>query len=100
MSTYPDIEAVRQAIREHRLVEFYYVGELITAEPYLLGKMKRYQHPMLIAWAAAYGWKEYSLMRIRRFRALEEQYATTREDYRTDYPELETLDTAASVLDA
>ncbi len=97
MSTYPDIEAIREAIRDHRLVEFYYVGELITAEPYLLGKMKRYQHPVLVAWARELGWKEYSLMRIRRFRVLEDRYPRSREDYRTDLPQLETLDTAASI---
>ena len=97
MSTYPDIEAIREAIRDHRLVEFYYVGELITAEPYLLGKMKRYQHPVLVAWSSELGWKEYSLMRIRRFHVLADRYPRSREDYRTDLPQLETLDTAATI---
>ena len=37
-------------------------------------------------------------MRIRRFRLLEERYSRSREDYRQDYPLMESLDTAASVL--
>jgi predicted DNA-binding transcriptional regulator YafY len=97
-STRADPEELRRAIREHRLVEFYYTGELITAEPYILGLGPRYPTPILLAWDAEHGWKEYSLMRIRRLQVLARRYQRSRDDYDPRDPRMKLVDTAAAVV--
>ncbi|MCW1924772.1 WYL domain-containing protein [Luteolibacter arcticus] len=97
-STQPDAEEIRRAIREHRLVEFYYIGELLTVEPYIHGMGKRYQAPVLLAWDPSQGWKEYSCMRIRRLRVLDQHYARSREDYDPKDPRIKKVDVAAEVI--
>jgi predicted DNA-binding transcriptional regulator YafY len=96
-STSPDPDEVRRAIREHRLVEFYYTGELIVAEPYLHGLGPRYAAPILLAWDAIHGWREYSFMRIRRFRVMDRCYPRTRDDYDPQDPRMKRIDTAATL---
>ena len=97
-STQPDTEEIRRAIREHRLVEFYYIGELLTVEPYIHGMGRRYQAPVLLAWDATNGWKEYSCMRIRRLQVLDRRYPESREDYDPKDPRIKKVDVAAKVV--
>ncbi|RYD63580.1 MAG: hypothetical protein EOP83_11850 [Verrucomicrobiaceae bacterium] len=97
-STQPDSEEIRRAIREHLLVEFYYIGELLTVEPYIHGMGRRYQAPVLLAWDETNGWKEYSCMRIRRLQVLDQRYAQSREDYDPTDPRIKKVDVAAKVI--
>jgi predicted DNA-binding transcriptional regulator YafY len=97
-STLADCDDIRRAIREHRLVEFYYTGELVTAEPYIHGVGPRYSTTILLAWSAEQGWREYSLMRIRRFRVLDRCYEQTQPDYDPQDPRMKSVDTAAAVI--
>jgi predicted DNA-binding transcriptional regulator YafY len=97
-STLADCEEIRRAIREHRLVEFYYTGELVTVEPYIHGLGPRYSSPILLAWSAEQGWREYSLMRIRRFRVLDRCYEQSRADYDPQDPRMRMVDTAAAPI--
>jgi predicted DNA-binding transcriptional regulator YafY len=98
LSTEPDPAEIRRAIREHRLVEFYYVGELCTVEPYILGLGKRYQSPVLLGWDESSGWKEFSCVRIRRLRVLDRYYRNSRDDYDPATPRIRQVDTAAAVI--
>ncbi|MCW1886663.1 WYL domain-containing protein [Luteolibacter flavescens] len=97
-STQPDADEIRRAIREHRLVEFYYLGELLTVEPYIHGMGRRYQAPVLLAWHPTNGWKEYSCMRIRRLQVQERRYTESQEDYDPQDPRMKKVDLAAKVI--
>ena len=97
-STDPDPSYIRRAVREHRLVEFYYLGELVTVEPYVFGIGKRYRSPVLLAWDAVNGWREYSSVRIRRLTVLNRRYVRSRRDYDPEDPRIKEVDTAAEVI--
>lgn len=81
MTNEPEPVDVTAAIHGRLKVRFYYEGHLITAEPHLLGRLKKPVGPLMRAWAAETGWKNYSLRRIRAFTALSSETFVPRADF-------------------
>lgn len=81
MTNEPRPMDVTEAILRRLKVRFFYEGHLITAEPHLLGRLKKPVGPLMRAWAIESGWKNFSLRRIRAFTILSNDTFVPRLDF-------------------